>query len=132
MVIDVSDVRNVRSEVFNHVCDLLAGFGRVNGMECQTGLGGQTAALLEIRKRNEVAVISGCWSAFIRHREQCDLVSSSPHEFDGFKQVCFGPAEAEVVLVAVQDSHEQLLSCPLPLRRAGENRPPKVPDFAPG
>ena len=129
MVIDVSDVRNVRPELFNHLRDPFPRVGRVNGMECQAGLGGETAALLEIREGNEVAVVSRHRSAFIRHREQCGLVSSRPHQFHGFKQVYFRPAEAEVVLVAVQDSHKQLLSGPLHFRRVGENLPPKVPDF---
>src|SRR5438034_1975205 len=81
----------------------------VASLKSKPGIAGaccESIGLLEVRERHEVVIVGGGLPARIRHREQCDLVSTRAHQLDGFKQIRFGSAEPEVVLVAVQDFHD--------------------------
>jgi hypothetical protein len=130
VVIDISDVGDVGLEVVDHPRYPLARFNRIDRAKCQLSFSRKASAPLEISEWDKVAVVGRHRTAVVRHGKQGDLMTSRPHQFHGVKQVCFGPAEAEVVLVAIQNSHENFLVRLLYLQDVGGSRQPKCPDFA--
>lgn len=97
-------------------------------MQCELGFSHEACGLFEISEGNKVAVVWRLRTAIIGHGKQGRFVAPRPHHFHGFKQVCFGPAEPEVVFVAVQDSHENFLGLVRYFQDDGGNRQPRCPD----
>lgn len=108
MVIDIANVRDVRTKIRDNFSDLSSGCGRIDGMHTQTYAASHGLVPLEIDVWNKMTVVGGGWPALVGHGEQRDFVPPRAHQFHAFKQVGFGPAEPEVVLVAVQNSHGSL------------------------
>ena len=125
MVIDISDMGNVGLELVNHPPNALACFRGIDRVQCEAAFSCEAGALFEIGKRNKVPVEWRRRATIIGHGKQGGLVAARPHYLHGFKQVCFGPAEPEVVLVAVQDAHENFLVLVSCLRDDGGNLLPK-------
>src|SRR5689334_23326341 len=96
---------HVGAEICDHVADFLFRLWRIDGMQRQLRPGGYPTGSLEVLMRNKMAIKGGSPSTSVGHREERDLMPSRPHQVHDFKQVGFGPAELEVVLVAVQDPH---------------------------
>ena len=124
MVVDISDVCDVRLKLTNYSCDSLASLDRIDRVQSESRLRNNGARLLEISKRYEVLIVIRSRASRVRHGEQCDLVSSRPHRFHGVKQICFCAAKPEVVLVAVENSHKSDL---LPLRQLVEENRQQTP-----
>jgi hypothetical protein len=108
VVINIADMGNVRVEFRDHLANFFSGLGRIDGVQSQARLRGQVLTALEVGVGNKMVVVGRGLSTLVGHGEQRDFVSPRAHQFHGLKQVGFGPAEPEVVLVAIQDSHGSL------------------------
>src|SRR5881409_3040980 len=102
-------MRDLGMEVGDHATDLLASLRRIDGVKGQTSPRDRAEVFLEICQRYEVSVVGSGLPARVGHRKQCDLIPAGPHQFHGFKEIDFSPAEPEVVFVAIQNSHDFLL-----------------------
>jgi len=107
MVVDVADVRDIGMEVANHGTQPMPCPPRIDGVCGQVGTFENALGFtLEVDVGGEVLLVSRRLSACAGHGKKGRRVSMLEHQLHEIEQVHLGAAEAKVIFVAIQDSHE--------------------------
>ena len=122
VVVDISDVGDLRAEGLDEKTQTFPRVGRVDGVGRETRLADGRGAIFELQMGYEQR-IEGCGcAAFVGHGEESGFVAGVTQQVHEVEQVVLGAAEAEVIFVAKQDSHRPGSLVYANARETGERR----------